>query len=131
MYVGEFDVNTEDVVEFFFIKQKTAYEMRISDWSSDVCSADLLDVATIVIATMQENCRASAWGPAKKHALCCDCSDLFLNNPAVGTFKCHRAQDAGAIGTGIQADATGEFDNFFNARKIGRASCRERVCQYV
>src|SRR3546814_3310633 len=26
---------------FFFLKQKTAYEMRISDWSSDVCSSDL------------------------------------------------------------------------------------------
>src|SRR3546814_4548501 len=30
---------------FFFFKQKTAYEMRISDWSSDVCSSDLSDVA--------------------------------------------------------------------------------------
>src|SRR3546814_2121219 len=27
--------------DFFFFKQKTAYEMRISDWSSDVCSSDL------------------------------------------------------------------------------------------
>src|SRR3546814_16356833 len=30
---------------FFFFKQKTAYEMRISDWSSDVCSSDLLSLA--------------------------------------------------------------------------------------
>src|SRR3546814_2274331 len=30
------------MVVFFFFKQKTAYEMRISDWSSDVCSSDLL-----------------------------------------------------------------------------------------
>src|SRR3546814_2385084 len=30
------------VIVFFFFKQKTAYEMRISDWSSDVCSSDLL-----------------------------------------------------------------------------------------
>src|SRR3546814_6379339 len=29
---------------FFFFKQKTAYEMRISDWSSDVCSSDLNDL---------------------------------------------------------------------------------------
>src|SRR3546814_8269141 len=29
------------VMHFFFFKQKTAYEMRISDWSSDVCSSDL------------------------------------------------------------------------------------------
>src|SRR3546814_5020874 len=31
------------LVFFFFFKQKTAYEMRISDWSSDVCSSDLQD----------------------------------------------------------------------------------------
>src|SRR3546814_8483953 len=30
-----------NIVVFFFFKQKTAYEMRISDWSSDVCSSDL------------------------------------------------------------------------------------------
>src|SRR3546814_4209412 len=30
---------------FFFFKQKTAYEMRISDWSSDVCSSDLHQAA--------------------------------------------------------------------------------------
>src|SRR3546814_8614765 len=29
-------------IVFFFFKQKTAYEMRISDWSSDVCSSDLM-----------------------------------------------------------------------------------------
>src|SRR3546814_2616282 len=29
---------------FFFFKQKTAYEMRISDWSSDVCSSDLAEL---------------------------------------------------------------------------------------
>src|SRR3546814_1031544 len=33
---------------FFFFKQKTAYEMRISDWSSDVCSSDLLPSAKIM-----------------------------------------------------------------------------------
>src|SRR3546814_6884312 len=31
----------------FFFKQKTAYEMRISDWSSDVCSSDLSDIAAL------------------------------------------------------------------------------------
>src|SRR3546814_8416036 len=31
-------------VVFFLFKQKTAYEMRIIDWSSDVCSSDLLDI---------------------------------------------------------------------------------------
>src|SRR3546814_6792828 len=32
---------SERIYMFFFFKQKTAYEMRISDWSSDVCSSDL------------------------------------------------------------------------------------------
>src|SRR3546814_4467808 len=32
---------------FFFFKQKTAYEMRISDWSSDVCSSDLHATAVV------------------------------------------------------------------------------------
>src|SRR3546814_6171000 len=32
-------------MDFFFVKQKTAYGMRISDWSSDVCSSDLMTVA--------------------------------------------------------------------------------------
>src|SRR3546814_2165544 len=31
------------MLDVFFFKQKTAYEMRISDWSSDVCSSDLAD----------------------------------------------------------------------------------------
>src|SRR3546814_9694767 len=35
----------EDVCVFFFFKQKTAYEMRISDWSSDVCSSDLVTLS--------------------------------------------------------------------------------------
>src|SRR3546814_10661000 len=36
------------MVIFFFFKQKTAYEMRISDWSSDVCSSDLLTVDWLI-----------------------------------------------------------------------------------
>src|SRR3546814_9074035 len=39
---------------FFFVKQKTAYEMRISDWSSDVCSSDLwLSLLMLVSASAQ------------------------------------------------------------------------------
>src|SRR3546814_7568749 len=38
------DVCTLLVCCFFFFKQKTAYDMRISDWSSDVCSSDLRDL---------------------------------------------------------------------------------------
>src|SRR3546814_3601007 len=38
---------------FFFFKQKTAYEMRISDWSSDVCSSDLLRSANSFSAPLR------------------------------------------------------------------------------
>src|SRR3546814_4151379 len=37
---------------FFFFKQKTAYEMRISDWSSDVCSSDLANLDLVEVAPM-------------------------------------------------------------------------------
>src|SRR3546814_8588086 len=46
----------------FFFKQKTAYEMRISDWSSDVCSSDLLSPAStlsIISATASKTSSAS------------------------------------------------------------------------
>src|SRR3546814_3610558 len=43
---------------FFFFKQKTAYEMRISDWSSDVCSSDLafLRANRQLVAFLAEAC---------------------------------------------------------------------------
>src|SRR3546814_4646558 len=74
----------------FFFKQKTAYEMRISDWSSDVCSSDLVRARQI-----EKLKRLKA-----------------ERDPAV----LQEALDA----------LTRAAD-----REIGRASCRERVCQYV
>src|SRR3546814_5496891 len=41
---------------FLFFKQKTAYEMRISDWSSDVCSSDLH------FSRLAGQCRDTVWG---------------------------------------------------------------------
>src|SRR3546814_2090093 len=40
-YVVTYCICIFSILCFFFFKQKTAYEMRISDWSSDVCSSDL------------------------------------------------------------------------------------------
>src|SRR3546814_7290149 len=82
-------------VFFFFFKQKTAYEMRISDWSSDVCSSDLRDIAALPVEL--------------------DARDLALD-PLRPVGLGHPAQEA-RIKTRIE--------------QIGRASCRERVCQYV
>src|SRR3546814_3120488 len=39
---------------FFFFKQKTAYEMRISDWSSDVCSSDLFTDFAVAFAWLEQ-----------------------------------------------------------------------------
>src|SRR3546814_11347011 len=44
---------------FFFFKQKTAYEMRISDWSSDVCSSDLNTNASVEAVTHEPCEKAS------------------------------------------------------------------------
>src|SRR3546814_3186501 len=47
--------------EFFFFKQKTAYELRISDWSSDVCSSDLIwQARRLYSLAPSANCRSSA-----------------------------------------------------------------------
>src|SRR3546814_4914839 len=94
-------------VIFFFFKQKTAYEMRISDWSSDVCSSDLIGAAVIAARhrardrTFQTRERKMRLGAADQRA---------------------RQRH----GTGV-AVLRGALDR----REIGRASCRERVCQYV
>src|SRR3546814_4405903 len=51
-------------IVFFFFKQKTAYEMRISDWSSDVCSSDLLPkrlLPAFAFRLFFDACRLSRW----------------------------------------------------------------------
>src|SRR3546814_14926437 len=50
---------------FFFFKQKTAYEMRISDWSSDVCSSDLRRDLADIAQRLQE---AGTGRMAHRHA---------------------------------------------------------------
>src|SRR3546814_11084158 len=44
---------------FFFFKQKTAYEMRISDWSSDVCSSDLIAASMLLPPCFRTSAPAS------------------------------------------------------------------------
>src|SRR3546814_2492410 len=47
---------------FFFFKQKTAYDMRISDWSSDVCSSDLPDIFGSMIQAVADDEERGALG---------------------------------------------------------------------
>src|SRR3546814_7922503 len=48
---------------FFFVKQKTAYELRISDWSSDVCSSDL-DRPAHLPPPQEQGCRGLSTAPS-------------------------------------------------------------------
>src|SRR3546814_9579212 len=93
---------------FFFFKQKTAYEMRISDWSSDVCSSDLI--------YKEIRCRKSLPEARKSHPWFAE--SIYWGAPS--SFFVTR----------------GRQRRFFSLyarqkRQIGRASCRARVCQYV
>src|SRR3546814_6316539 len=99
---------------FVFFKQKTAYEMRISDWSSDVCSSDLMPAAFAeggkhLVHRDLEAVRAS---PAKR----------FEGSVADDPVE-PRAE------TRIPAERVDLSDHA--PEQIGRASCRERVCPYV
>src|SRR3546814_5468454 len=53
------------VISFFFFKQKTAYDMRISDWSSDVCSSDLRRGALPVRRSSVPPCDITGIGPCR------------------------------------------------------------------
>src|SRR3546814_5320370 len=90
-------------VVFFFFKQKTAYEMRISDWSSDVCSSDLLGPGSAIVNTTSIT--------------------AYQGYPKMVDYSATR----GAIVAFTRSMAGALVDK----GKIGRASCRERVCQYV
>src|SRR3546814_6508927 len=51
---------------FFFFKQKTAYEMRISDWSSDVCSSDLIRVLAAVAVALSHSYLITTGDPSAR-----------------------------------------------------------------
>src|SRR3546814_4961411 len=98
----------------FFFKQKTADEMRISDWSSDVCSSDLL---FRVVDDM-------------RRAVLLDDGGLLVRAHRTD----HRGAKLAAEFDGVEPDAAGgamHQQHLALFHEIGRASCRERVCQYV
>src|SRR3546814_7892048 len=101
------------VCYFFFFKQKTAYEVRISDWSSDVCSSDLH-----VAVDLTGGHARIARGLATQEAFVV--TEIEVGFGAILGDE-HFAMLERAHRACIDVDV-GE---------IGRASCRERVCQYV
>src|SRR3546814_15373002 len=116
----------------FCFKQKTAYEMRISDWSSDVCSSDLgsralagigchymaiwMDRKTATFSHMGGE--GAAWIGQKSFTT----EKHVFANLGDGTYF---HSGILAIRAAIAANANITY------KEIGSASCRERVCKYV
>src|SRR3546814_3279712 len=84
MYANRFNW-CADVSLVFFFKQKTAYEMRISDWSSDVCSSDL--AVDHQCADDDRHCRA-AGNPERQRR-----HEGGLRRRVVGGLRCRDAFD--------------------------------------
>src|SRR3546814_9299399 len=105
---------------FFFFKQKTAYEMRISDWSSDVCSSDLWCEDDHEVDRRK---RAHREELAERH----QCPERGASHLACAGVQCG-AQGDDAVGR--EAGNVARCQPAF-IKEIGSASCRERVCQYV
>src|SRR3546814_3022546 len=101
---------------FFFFKQKTAYEMRISDWSSDVCSSDLCRSELGGIEWLDDPARSARRTRAS----------LFLFR----TFS-RQDQDRTVAMAPIRTQGVDQAKAVHARHEIGRESCRERVCQYV
>src|SRR3546814_5738272 len=101
---------------FFFFKQKTAYEMRISDWSSDVCSSDLLAPARM---------RSTASG-----------SFLLINNLiglGVGPLLIGRVSDSLKSTYGLDALRAAAVGGRSEERRVGKecvSTCRSRWSPY-
>src|SRR3546814_2803410 len=104
---------------FCCFKQKTAYEMRISDWSSDVCSSDL--IASAGLGHLRgEAGRPCRWCGARVN------DQLAAHSP--------RESVTAAAKYGVSRIGPREHQDHGCAaieNQIGRAACRERVCQYV
>src|SRR3546814_2976374 len=94
-----------------FVKQKTAYEMRINDWSSDVCSSDRIGQLRFAARGRSE---AGIVGESAGLAI------EFADVDDVGSDAAR--QDGAFRALAPQGDGGG--------LEIGRASCRDRVCQY-
>src|SRR3546814_7290744 len=129
---------------FFFFKQKTAYEMRISDWSSDVCSSDLIDC---LLAYKPPRCFREGnpkvarlfpdWEAREKDYFAR--TGIFPIMHPIGVRKSllaeHPRLAANLFAAFAEAKAMAIADlDAVQALKIaqdGRASGRERACRYV
>src|SRR3546814_2150996 len=100
--------------------------MRISDWSSDVCSSDLLSVkGSLHSAHMQSILRLKRHFAIGKYSSDLRCLGT-VENFTIGPYDPHPE-----IGVPDENTVKRLTQAIVLRRQIGRASCRERVCQYV
>src|SRR3546814_2687686 len=123
---------------FFFFKQKTAYEMRISDWSSDVCSSDLIAHQILALQAMTDYERGITvsvgiiQGGTTVNVVPEHCQvnvDFRLPDPQAADELRAKVQGLKAEVADVELDVDLKLKR--PPMQIGRASCRERVCQYV
>src|SRR3546814_20015750 len=120
--------------------------MRISDWSSDVCSSDLAKFAVEHMANAKMRRYATSlaryaaeWNVLTMRIMLMARKDRDQVSAASHHFLMYSGYVTMAYFWGLQAAvASGklakggsESPEFYKAKQIGRASCRERVCQYV
>src|SRR3546814_7915594 len=117
---------------FFFFKQTTAYEMRISDWSSDVCSSDLWNQAQAEL--QQVGASIAALNTLASQVSGTASLSAFLLESTSTTFELRGAVEEDHRQLAVLEDEVNKtvvvIDRLLN-EQIGRASGRERVCQYV
>src|SRR3546814_3222487 len=98
--------------------------MRISDWSSDVCSSDL----TIL------DLNAAARAEPALEAIACDLAEALqqvMSQRAPVTIERRAAENGRESHHEVRLTALPGQEILVLIREIGRASCRERVCQYM
>src|SRR3546814_20094962 len=123
---------------FFFFKQKTAYEMRISDWSSDVCSSDLNPKLGTVTPNVAQAVKDAKGGQVefrveKQGIIHSGIGKLSFDDAALkANFKALtravvKAKPSGPKGKYVRkVNMTSSMGPGLKL-EIGRASCRERV----
>src|SRR3546814_5338199 len=115
-----------------FCKQKMAYEMRISEWSSDVCSSDLKALAAFWnFGGCDEMKRANV--TLRDGAVYQTYMGYvpFVPDVQIAWAKLMNAFWGSFIFASIGAGVFAWWFIPWAREQIGRASCRERVCQYV
>src|SRR3546814_18371896 len=114
-------------VFLLFFKQKTANEVRISDWSSDVCSSDVPgpEVVHGDMLVLEAGDRVAA------DALVIEAQEMEADESLLTGEAVPVRKRTARTGEPDRAEPGGDDTPYLFSGEVGRASCRERVCQSV